>query len=663
MISSMTTAPSPERNPRRKRFRIAVIAFSVVIAIIGSVFLATRDSGERVTTQGVAAIVRVPSHPGWIAAGPTALWLALADAQPPIRDRPLLRLDLASGQVQQRILVGGQASYLMRTGTRLFASIEHVGGKGSGPSLVEALDWRSGRVLVRRQFPGLIGPLAHSREDLWALEVRPAALLRLDPQTLAPKAPPLSLSKGRTLGVAVGAGYVWVAATEAGDLLRIDPATQAIIRVHVGGSPLGIVVAAGSVWFTDSQHSRVERRNPRTLRPAGRPVPVGADPAWLQPAGHYLFVGDSGSGTVTRIDLLSGEKAGPPIRVAQPGKDAPAFAVARAGTSVWVSSFASNTLTRISATVVAPTPRAVIASSAPQTSTTARALPRGGKIVARIPVPPGGGALTVGEGAVWAVSDSDFDLLRIDPQRNTIVARTPVPPAEAAAAGNGAVWLTHPSSDTVSRIDPHTNRVTATIQVGAQPAGVAVSPGAVWVANAGSPSVSRIDPMTNRVVATIRVGRHAACCSEHMSLAAVPDSVWVAIPNGNAVVRIDPATNAVTSTVKLPFAPCGFVAADETAVWSAGGGCSDVVARLDARTNRLLRPLQREPHPVGVELAFGSVWVAVLDSGNVDRIDPSTGRVAARLPVGGKPVRLVVGFGSVWVNDDAGRIIRIDPQN
>jgi DNA-binding beta-propeller fold protein YncE len=64
---------------------------------------------------------------------------------------------------------------------------------------------------------------------------------------------------------------------------------------------------------------------------------------------------------------------------------------------------------------------------------------------------------------------------------------------------------------------------------------------------------------------------------------------------------------------------------------------------------------------VGLGLAFGFVWVALLDSANVDRIDPQTGRVVARLPVGGIPVRLAVGFGAVSVNDDRGRILRIEP--
>jgi YVTN family beta-propeller protein len=297
------------------------------------------------------------------------------------------------------------------------------------------------------------------------------------------------------------------------------------------------------------------------------------------------------------------------------------------------------------------------------------ALPAGGKVVARIRVgrataalgQRGGGALAVGEGAVWAMSDRKATLMRIDPARNAIVARIKVPPPEAAAAGDGAVWLSDPSENTVYRVDPATNTVTATISVGPQPEGIAVSPGAVWVANAGGPSVSRIDPATNRVVATIRVGPKRDCCAEHTSMIASSRAVWVALANANSIVRVDPATNSVVATVRMGYPPCGFLAADETAVWSTGGCGGDVVARVDSRTNRLTSRLA-DVFPVGIEVAFGSVWVADEGSGNIDQIDPHTGRLVARLHVVGLPVRLGVGFGSVWVNDDYGRVLRVEPQ-
>jgi YVTN family beta-propeller protein len=662
----VTASSTSGREQGHRRFRLMVVLASVVAAIGGSVLLITHRSSEQVTTRGVTATLRVPGHPGWVAAGPNALWVALAGTGGPVVDRPLLRLDLASGTIERRILVGGQASYLAHVGNRLFASVAHVGGSGSGPSLIVALDWQSGRLLARSHFPTLVGPLADDGTDLWVLQVTTAELLRLDPLTLVPKAPPLPLARGRALGLAVGGGYVWVTASDAGEVLRIDPTTQKITPVRVGGYPVGIAVVAGDVWFVDRDRGTVERLNPRTLQPVGRPIQVGGAPAWLAPTGHYLFVGDAVRGTVSRIDERSGKAAGRPIRVAPPTKAAPGLVLAPAGSSVWVSSFASSTLARVSASSTTSAPRAVIASSGATTAANTRSLPSGAKVVARIrlgrgaPAPLGGGALTVGEGAVWAMSDAESTLMRIDPTRNAVVARIKVPPPDTTAAGDGAVWLTYPLNDTVSRIDPATNKVTASIHVGPRPTGIAISPGAVWVADDYGPSVSRIDPATNRVVATIRVGPQRACCAEHMSLTANGGRIWVAVPNANEIVRIDPETNNVVATVRLPYSPCAFLVADQRAVWSAGGVCADTVGRVDPRTKTLTAQV-REPHAVGLALAFGSVWVAVIDSSDVDQIDPRTGRLIASLHVSGTPVRLGVGFGAIWVNDDSGRVLRVLP--
>jgi YVTN family beta-propeller protein len=301
-------------------------------------------------------------------------------------------------------------------------------------------------------------------------------------------------------------------------------------------------------------------------------------------------------------------------------------------------------------------------------STLAPALPPGGKVVARIRIGRSsvvlgqlaGGALAVGEGAVWAMNDAKATLMRIDPARNAVVARIKVGTPEAAAAGDGAVWLSNPSLNIVTRVDPATNTVTATIPVGPQPEGIAVSPRAVWVVNAGGPSVSRIDPATNRVVATIRVGPKSDCCAEHTSVIASPRAVWVALTNGKSIVHVDPATNSVIASTRIGYRPCGLLAVDETGVWLTGACGGDVVARVDARTNRVTTILA-EPFPIGIAVAFGSVWVTG-GSGNVDQIDPHTGRLVARLHIVGLPVRLGIGFRSVWVNDDYGRVLRINPQ-
>src|SRR6266404_2960716 len=65
-------------------------------------------------------------------------------------------------------------------------------------------------------------------------------------------------------------------------------------------------------------------------------------------------------------------------------------------------------------------------------------------------------------------------------------------------------YITNNASATVSVIDTATNTVTATIHVGSNPLGVAVSPDGskVYVTNNNDGSVSVIDTATNAVTAT-----------------------------------------------------------------------------------------------------------------------------------------------------------------
>jgi YVTN family beta-propeller protein len=522
----------------------------VLVAAVGAIVLATRDSGDAVTTRGIIASKRVPGHPGSLAAGDDALWFALVDPKRPVRKQPIYRLELASDSITRSIDIGGQASYLLHDGNTLYASIEHDGGSGSGPSRIDAYDWRTGALKFSRPNPGLLGPLVRDGQVLWALQTEPGALLSLDAGTLSPTAAPFKLPRGRSLGLAVGAGYVWVTASDAGLVLRIDPTTGKITPLRVGGFPIGIVVAGGDVWFADRERGSVARVDPRTLRTTGDPIQVGPEPSSLAVAGGYLFVGRAGFGTVSRIDVRSGKKVGRPIRFAQ-AADAPAFALTPAGRSVWVSSFSSNTLTHISSTAGGPPVPAATVSKALLGIPAQGPFPRGAKVTAAIsvpPLPPGNGGLAIGEGAVWSLNPSIATLLRIDPKANSVVKQIPVAFNGDVAVGDGSIWLTNPEANTVHRMDPKTYKLSATIHVGKYPLGIAVTPRAVWVANDGRatpdiPSVSRIDPATNRVAATIPLGPTSACCALHMGVIAAGGAVWVVVPQRDTVVRIDPATN------------------------------------------------------------------------------------------------------------------------
>jgi streptogramin lyase len=358
MMNRMNTASVPADSPKQPRFRIAVVVVSVVAALGGSVLLATRDAGEKTTTRGITSTLAVPGHPGAVAAGAGALWVALkGEPRRTVGNMPLVHLDLATGTVTQTVHVGGEVSFLAHVGDRLIASVTPVGHSGSGPRRLVAVDWVSGTVLSlgeshlndtdARRLDGPVDQLVQVGHDLWALESRPGRLLRLNASTLAPSSAPIRLSTGRTLGLAAGSGSVWVTAADTGEVLRIDLSTGAVTRTHVGGFPVGIAVSGGSVWFADRSRGTVARLDASSLRPVGGPIHVSARPTWIAVAGGVLFVTDERRGTISQVDVHSGRKLGPPIRIAPANKDAVPPALAATGESVWVSSFASNTVTRI----------------------------------------------------------------------------------------------------------------------------------------------------------------------------------------------------------------------------------------------------------------------------------------------------------------------------
>jgi streptogramin lyase len=93
-----------------------------------------------------------------------------------------------------------------------------------------------------------------------------------------------------------------------------------------------------------------------------------------------------------------------------------------------------------------------------------------------------------------------------------------------------------------------------------------------------------------------------------------------------------------------------FVAA--AAVVAAAGAAPRVVARLATGKG-----------PCGVAVGFGSVWVAVYDTGKLVRIDPATNRVTKRIAVARGICPLTISAGALWVASDRANVLfRVDPQ-
>ena len=164
------------------------------------------------------------------------------------------------------------------------------------------------------------------------------------------------------------------------------------------------------------------------------------------------------------------------------------------------------------------------------------------------------GAVTVGEGAVWAVF-ADSTLARVDPATVAVAGRTFAGSAPAGVVvQSGYVWVVNSESATVQRYQPSTfeeGPLGTPTSVGLRPTAIAAGEGAVWVANTGANTVTRIDPGTPPTTEAIRVGDKPSRRQRSGG-----GSVWVANGGDGTVSRIDPATYEI-ETIETANAPSG----------------------------------------------------------------------------------------------------------
>ncbi|MGB9941312.1 PKD domain-containing protein [Methanosarcina sp.] len=208
-------------------------------------------------------------------------------------------------------------------------------------------------------------------------------------------------------------------------------------------------------------------------------------------------------------------------------------------------------------------------------------------------------------------------------------------------------YITNFNSNTVSVINTSSNTVTATVPVGTDPFGAAVSPDGskVYVANANydrSGTVSVIDRATNRVTATVDIGYKYSPCG----VAVTPDGkkVYVTDRDINGVSAIDTVTNTVTATVPAGVNPLGAaITPDGTKVYVTNR-YSNNVSVIDTGTNTVTATVKvgLGPSAVTVDQAGTKLYVANCESNTISVIDTSSNTVTAIVPVGKWPMGVAV---------------------
>jgi len=201
-----------------------------------------------------------------------------------------------------------------------------------------------------------------------------------------------------------------------------------------------------------------------------------------------------------------------------------------------------------------------------------------------------------------------------------------------------------------------------TIEVGGFPNAVAVGQGSVWVVRDGR-RLLRIDPDTGTIEAQIGAGDELG--SERPCGVAVDrDAAWVTTVSGD-VARINTRGNRLGRLVDLSGAAC--VALGAGGVWVTSPDL-DTVTRIDPVTATVVAQVEVDGFPQGIDVGFGSVWVAAADppdgvNGSVYRIDPQTNEIVTVIPVGALPEFLAVGAGGVWVTGSDGTVRQIEPRS
>jgi photosystem II stability/assembly factor-like uncharacterized protein len=262
-----------------------------------------------------------------LAAGDGAAWVTTGNA--------VLRIDARTDHARQ-ILSGPGASL---TGVAFGAGSLWVEGAAG----LLRVDPVTGKVLAR------IGVhawrLCFGDGALWALgtTTRGQVLVRVDPRTNAVRDYPLPA--GKTWGLAVGEGGVWVsvvALPPPPGLLRVDPATGRVVAPIRGNHLFGQVAAGdGAVWASDGWV--VSRADPRTGRvtattslvpPGSGASPVLTGSGLLAAAPGVVWVtraAGAGPARVWRLGPRTGRLLGPGLPVGRQAQ-----AVAASGATLWV---------------------------------------------------------------------------------------------------------------------------------------------------------------------------------------------------------------------------------------------------------------------------------------------------------------------------------------
>jgi DNA-binding beta-propeller fold protein YncE len=120
------------------------------------------------------------------------------------------------------------------------------------------------------------------------------------------------------------------------------------------------------------------------------------------------------------------------------------------------------------------------------------------------------------------------------------------------------------------------------------------------------------------------------------------------------LIRIDPRTNKITGRLKLSGADWATPAAGS--LWVSQE--TNVVARVDPRTMKVLKVVKVQANPLGSAVIGGELWVPCLDGNAIVVIDPASGAVVDTIGSLTGPTVVAPDGDHAWVTQSSTELVR-----
>ncbi len=218
------------------------------------------------------------------------------------------------------------------------------------------------------------------------------------------------------------------------------------------------------------------------------------------------------------------------------------------------------------------------------------------------------------DGGVWEASLAGDYVTEVSPSTGATMTSINVGTTTwGIASGGGYVWVTSNSGNSVYRINPSTDAVTTYTTPDSGLTGIVYENGYVWVSDEGNSSVTELNASTGAVVNTIAVG------SGPIGITYGNGDIWVANSNANSVTQIDASTGSVVNTIAVGTNP-EFIAYGNGAAWVSNYG-SDTVSEISGTTGTVVATISVGSSPRGIIDNNGYIWVANNGSNTVTEIE------------------------------------------